>query len=98
MVLISSAQLETTPGSYRAKLPLDRDAPSSFLAQARLGMGIASASTMRPGPIVTSAISERKFPLYHPALAGLAPYKIPLRAGTHRKRGRAPCRNVPIVK
>jgi hypothetical protein len=62
MVLASSPQLKTMPGSQREKSTLNQSTRSlhSALTEARLGMRIASTSTMRPGPILTPVISDRK--------------------------------------
>jgi hypothetical protein len=49
MVVISSALFKRTPVSHREKLPHERGA--AVRAQLRLGMGIASASTTRQGPM-----------------------------------------------
>ena len=100
MVLASSPQLKTTSGSHREKSTLDQGMPSlhSPLTEARVGMQIASASTMRPGPILTPVISDRKS---HSAILrsrGLRRAKFSCAPGRAGKRGRATCQKVPIMK
>ena len=89
MVLASSPQLKTVPGSPREKSTLNQGARSlhSPLTEARLGMRIASTSTMRPGPILTPVISDRKS---HSAILrsrGLRRAKFSCAQGRAGKRG-----------
>jgi hypothetical protein len=98
MVLASSPQLKTMPGSQREKSTLNQGTRSlhSPLTEARLGMRIAS--TMRPGPILTPVISDRKS---HSAILrsrGLRRAKFSCAPGRAGKRGRATCQKVPIMK
>ena len=100
MVLASSPQLKMTSGSQREKSTLDQGTPTlhSPLTEARFGMKIASASTMRPGPILTPVISDRKS---HSAILrsrGLRRAKFSCAPGRAGKRGRATCEKVPIIK
>jgi hypothetical protein len=97
MVLASSPQLKTVPGSPREKSTLNQGARSP-LTEARLGMRIGSTSTMRPGPILTPVISDRKS---HSAILrsrGLRRAKFSCAPGRAGKRGRATCQKVPIMK
>ena len=100
MDLVSSPQLKTTPGSHGERSTLDQGTPSLHapLTEARLGMRIASTSTMRPGPILTPVISNRKS---HSAILrsrGLRRAKFSCAPGRAGKRGRATCQKVPIMK
>lgn len=102
MVLISSAQRKTTPGGHQEEfdaLIKIRRGPRSLSAQVRLGMGIASASTRRPGSRLYASDFRSQISLGVPALArGRALCKIPCASGRAGKRRRAPCRKIPITK
>ena len=100
MILASSPQLKMTSGSQREKSTLDQGTPTlhSPLTEARFGMKIASASTMRSVPS-----SRQLFPIANLAQRSCAREACAVQEfscapGRTGKRGRETCEKVPTIK